>query len=249
MPLYMSLAGEFGYGRSHAPPFDAIDFGTFSNWHANNASSIANAAIPSFYKYIFDGSPSTITDGGFNMWNVGNAVSLGGTASNISYGTLASTFYVSEPNVWPQIALSYTTATDTLQWINNGNLGMAGSPFGSNMNYSGSYTTTNQGRGGSYWVNQKYGLTNPTVCYVWFTITQSTVNSQITASNDLRNVLNPPAYTYTQSVSVTGSKILFGQMFLSVRTISSYPNGFPISQANIETFLSNYVQNADIRML
>ena len=249
MPLYMSLAGEFGYGRSRQPPFDAIDFATFSNWHSSNASTIATTSISSFYKYAFDGSPSTIFDGGFNMWNVGNSVSLGGVASNVPYGTLSTTFYVSQPNVWPQVAIAYTTLADTIQWVNQGNLGMAGSPFGSNANFSGTYTTTNQGRGGSYWVNQKYGMANPTVCYLWFTIAQPTVNTIISGTTDSRSVVNPPAYTYTQSVSVTGSKVIFGQLFLSARTTSSYPNGLLIPQTDIEAFLSNYVQSADIRML
>ena len=249
MPLYMSLAGEFGYGRSYAPPFNAIDLGTFSNWHTSNASTIAAAAIPSFYNYAFDGSPSTITDGGFNMWDVGNFLSFG-AQSNMAYGTLTSTMFISQPNVWPQVAIAYTSAAaSTLQWGNAGSVGMNGSPFGSNANFSGTYTTTNQGRGGNYWVNQKYGLANPTICYVWFTIQQPTVNTQITGTNDQRGTYNPPLYTYTQSFAVTGSELIFGQMFLSVRTTTGFPNGFAISQANIETFLSNYVQNADIRML
>ena len=248
MPLYMSLAGEFGYGRARAPPFDSIDFGTFSNWHTSNASSIATAAIPSFYKYDFDGSPSTITDGGYNMWDIGNTVSFG-ELSNLSYGTLGSTFYISQPNVWPQVAIAFATTTSTLEWGNGGSVGMNGSPFGSNANISGTYTTANQGRGGSYWVNQKYGLTNPTICYVWFTIQQPTVNSQIGTIVDTRGTYNPPLYTYTQSLSVTGSKFLFGQMFLSVRTSAGFPNGFAIPKANIESFLSNYVESADIRML
>jgi hypothetical protein len=248
MPLYMSLAGEFGYGRSHSPPFDAIDFGTFSNWHTSNASTIAQTSIPFFYNYVFDGSPSTIEDGGFNMWNVGNAISFS-TTSNITYGTISSVFYVSQPNVWPQVALAYTTVAGTLQWGNSGLIGMAGSPFGSNANYSGTYVTSNQGRGGQYWVNQKYGLTNPTICYLWFTIGQSTVNSQLSGYTDSRSTSSPPLYTYTQSVSVSGSKILFGQMLLSSRTSSSFPNGNVISQENVETFLANYVGAADIRML
>ena len=245
----MSLAGQFGYGKSYVPPFNAIDLGAFSNWHTSNANGIASSAIPSFYSYAFDGSPSTITDGGFNMWNVGNAISFGVT-SNIRYGTLTSTIFVSQPNVSPQVALSYTTATAaTLQWGNGGNIGMNGSPFGSNANISGIYTSGNQGRTGSYWVNQKYGMANPTICYLWFTIQQPTVNTQVSGTTDGRSVVNPPLPAYTQSFSVTGSRIIFGQMLLSVRTSADYPNGFAISQANIETFLSNYVTSADIRML
>ena len=247
MPLFMSLAGEFGYGRSHTPPFDAVDLGTFSNWHRTNASTIFTTSISYSYLYAFDGSPSTILDGGFNMWNEGNVVSLGGTT--IPYGTIGSNYFVSEANVWPQVALAYTTASGVLEWANSGNLGMAGSPFGSNANFSGTYVTSNQGRGGSYWVNQKYGLANPTVCYVWFTITQPTVNTVQTGSNDNRSTSEPPLYSYTQSVSVTGSKVIFGQMFLSSRNPSSFPNGNLIPQVDIEFLISRYVGAADIRLL
>jgi len=243
----MSLAGQFGYGRSRAPPFDSIDFASFSNWHKTSAYSLAVSAFPTFYNYVFDGSPSTIYDGGFNMWNEGNIVSFG--ATTVPYGTIGSNYFVSEANVWPQVALGFTTASAVAEWKNSGNVGMAGSPFGSNANFSGTYTTPNQGRGGFYWVNQKYGLTNPTICYLWFTITQPIINTITTSSNDNRSTSDPPLYSYTQSVSVTGSKVILGQMFLSTRSVTTFPNGNLISQVAIEGFLSNYVRNADIRLV
>jgi len=181
------------------------------------------------------------------MWNEGNIVSFG--ATTVPYGTIGSNYFVSEANVWPQVALGFTTAAAVAEWKNSGHLGMAGSPFGSNANFSGTYTTPNQGRGGSYWVNQKYGLTNPTVCYLWFTITQPTINTIATGSNDNRSTPDPPLYSYTQSVSVTGSKIILGQMFLSTRSATSFPTGDLLSQVAVEGFLSNYVNNADIRMI
>ena len=253
MPLYMTLGGVFGYGRSHLPPFDAVDLGSFSNWHKSNASTIFQAAITNSYNYNFDGTVSTIFDGGYNMWNLGNYVSLEGavTASNIKYGTLStitgSGYFVSQPNSWPQISMGYVKS-GTLQWDNAGSIGMFGSPFSSNANFNGTYATTNQGRMGSFWVNQKYGLANPTICYVWFTVQDPTVNSQITSSNDGRNVLQPPNYTYTQYFSVTGTNVIFGQMLLSVRNPSGFPNGFLIPQGEIQNFLSNYVGAADIRL-
>jgi len=253
MPLYMTLGGVFGYGRSHLPPFDAVDLGSFSNWHTSNASTIYEGSITNSYKYLFDGTPSTIFDGGYNMWNVGNYVSLEGalTASNINYGSVGggtgSGYFVSQADDCPQVALAYVKS-GTLQWDNAGSVGMFGSPFSSNANFNGTYTTTNQGRIGSYWVNQKYGLANPTICYVWFTVQDPTVNSQITGSNDGRNTLQPPNYTYTQSFSVTGTNVIFGQMLLSVLNPSGFPNGFLIPQGQIQNFLSNYVGAADIRL-
>jgi hypothetical protein len=187
------------------------------------------------------------------MWNVGNSISLGGAlvASNISYGTIfngtGSGFFVSQPNAWPQVSMAYVKS-GTLQWNNAGSIGMFGSPFSSNANFNGTYTTTNQGRLGSYWVNQKYGLANPTICYIWFTVQDPTVGSQISGSNDGRNTIQPPNYTYTQYMSVTGSNVIFGQMLLSVRNGSAFPNGFLIPQIQIQNFLSNYVGLADIRL-
>jgi hypothetical protein len=253
MPLYMTLSGLYGYGRSHLPPFDAVDLGSFSNWHGANASSIAQTSITSCYNYLFDGSISTINSGGYNMWNIGNFVSIEGaqTDSNISYGTISggagSGYFLSQSNAWPQVGLAYLTS-GTIQWDNAGTVGLFGSPFGSNANFDGTYTTTNQGRVGSYWVNQKYGLANPTICYLWFTIQDPQVNSILSGFIDGRNTIQPPDYTYTQYFSITGSKILFAQMLLSVRNPSSFPNGFLIPQATIENFLSNYVQAADIRL-
>jgi len=253
MPLYTTLGGVFGYGRFYLPPFDAVDLGSFSNWHAANASSIAQTSIDSCYNYLFDGSPSTILDGGYNMWSLGNFVSIEGaqTASNIVYGTISggagAGYFLSQSNCWPQVGLAYVTS-GTIQWDNAGTVGLFGSPFGSNANFNGTYTTTNQGRVGSYWVNQKYGLGNPTVCYLWFTVQDPNVNSQLTGSNDARNTVEPPDNIYTQSFSVTGSKILFAQMLLSVRSPTTFPNGFLIPQLTIENFLSNYVQAADIRL-
>lgn len=253
MPLYMTLGGVFGYGRSHRPPFNSVDLGSFSNWHTSNASSIVLNSIPNSYNYLFDGSPSTITDGGYNMWNVGNSLSIEGstTAYNIPYGTIADGtscgYFVSQPNAWPQVSLAYVTA-GTVQWDNSGTVGMFGSPFSSNANFDGTYTTTNQGRRGSYWVNQKYGLANPTICYLWFTIEDPNVDVQIASQSDGRNTVQPPDYTYTQYYYVAGSNFLFGQMLLSVRNPSSFPNGFLIPQGTIQTFLQNYVQVADIRL-
>ena len=255
MPLYMTLAGNFGYGRSPAPAFNSIDLIGFSNWHTSNSSTFTSN-IPNFYFYQFDGSPSTIQDGGYNMWNIGNYLTLSGitTASTIRYGTLSNVsasnygYYVSQPNVWPQVELAYMRSGE-IAWHNAGSPGTAGSPFASNVNSSGYYTTTNQGRYGSYWTNQNYGTANPTICYVWFTIQQPNFNSGISAINDFRNFISPPRSEYTQSFSIVGNNILVGQMLLSVRNSLAFPNGYLIPDIAIVNFLSNYVQNANITII
>jgi hypothetical protein len=254
MPLYMTLAGEFGYGRPNTTSFNYVDLISFSNWHMSNASTITSN-IPNFHFYDYDGSVSTINDGGYSMWNIGNFVSLNGfvNASTIVYGTLSNTpnsnygYFVSQPNVWPQVELAYVRA-GTMTWNNAGKPGTGGSINSSNANSSGSYTTSNQGRYGSYWVNQNYGMTYPTICYLWFTIQQSNMNPTITSSNDQRNTANPPYANYTQSFSITGYNVLFGQMLLSVVDFGVYPHGYLIPDSNINAFITNYVQNASINI-
>jgi len=252
MPLYMTLAGEFGYGRPNSTSFNSVDLVSFSNWHTSNASTFTTA-IPNFYFYQFDGSISAINDGGYNMWNIGNYLTLTGivNAPTIPYGTLVNQskygYFVSQPNVWPQVELAYVTS-DTLTWKNAGAPGTAGTIGSSNANSTGTYTTTNRGRNGTYWVNQNYGKLNPTICYLWFTILQPSLNSSVYSVVDGRNTVNPPYANYTQYMTITGENVLFGQMLLSVLDLGNYPNGFLIPDMNINTFITNYVQNAVINI-
>ena len=255
MPAVATSAGRYGYGRAPvvvgSGSFNQINLTAFSNWHTSNAQAIYSTNITNSYNYIFDGGAYNINDGGFDMWDLGNFISLTGFASssNINYGTLTNTpasnygFFVSQANEWPQIAFAYVK-NGTIQWYNGGDVGTDGG--GSNNNSSGTYTTTNQGRYGSYWLNQNYGTPDPTIGYLYFTIQQSNLNSAITSSNDLRKTAQPPANTYTQSFSITGSNIIFCQMLVSVRNASVSPAGFLIPSSNIVNFLSNYVQNATI---
>lgn len=257
MPGFASSAGQYGYGRAPyvvaSGNFNQVNLATFSNWHTSNASSIYTANIANAYYYTFDGTTNSINDGGFDMWDSGNFISLTGfqSASNITYGTLSNTpasnygFFLSQTNVWPQIAMAYVK-NGTIRWYNGGDVGTDGG--GSNNNANGTYTTTNQGRYGSYWINQNFGTSDPTIGYLYFTIQQSNLNSQITSSNDFRKTAQPPANAYTQSFSITGSNILFCQMLISVRNAVTSPNGFLIPQSNIVNFLSNYVQNANIQI-
>ena len=254
MPLYMTLAGEFGYGRPNSSSFNNVDLVSFSNWHTSNASTFTSN-IPNFHFYDYDGSISTINDGGYNMWNVGNYISLNGVtnASTIAYGTLTNVpsskygYFVSQAGVWPQVEIAYT-GSGTITWNNAGAPGTAGSIGSLNSNSTGSYVTSNQGRYGTYWTNQNYGKLNPTICYIWFTILQPSLNGTVTTVLDQRNTVSPPYATYTQSMSITGSNIILCQMLLSVLDVDNYPSGFAIPDSNISAFIADYVQNATINI-
>lgn len=255
MPLYATLTGTFGFGRAQQAALNTVDLGSFSNWHGSNASTIAQQTISSCYFYAFDGGSNYITDGGNSMWITGNYVSLGGfdSVSTMAYGSLENTpdsnygYFLSQSAVWPQVALAYVRI-GTITWSNAGNIGTGGSPNSSNTNYSGTFTTTNQGRYGSYWVNQTYGLGTPTIAYLWFTVEQPSFNPIISSLTDGRKTLDPPSLRYTQSFSISGEDYLFGQILLSSYDSNNYPNGKLIPQPQIESFLSNYIGAADIRI-
>ena len=124
MPLYMTLSGTFGYGRVNTTSFNYVDLISYSNWHTSNASTLTSA-IPNFHFYDFDGTFSTINDGGYNMWNIGNYISLNGfvNVSTINYGTLANTplsnygYFVSQPNVWPQASTEAWVVPASEAWF------------------------------------------------------------------------------------------------------------------------------------
>jgi hypothetical protein len=248
----MSEAGVLGYGRSFPPAFAYVDLVGFSNWHTSNASTIATRNIQSNYNYLYDGGNNYILNGGQNMWTVGNIVSLGGTqtANSINYGTLSNVssssgsygYFVSQPNVWPNMSLAYVKS-GTIQWSNAGTVG-ANSNITSS--FSGTYTTPSQDRYGSYWVNQQFGTSTPTICYVWFTVQQKNIQTTITGSNDARKNFNSPPKNFTQRFSLTGTNLIMGQTLISVYNTLSSQRGYYISPSTVEGFVTQYVQNAQI---
>lgn len=240
--------------NTNAPPagsFNQVNLAAFSNWHTSNSSNLYVNNITNRYFYTFDGGTNNISDGGGDMYDGGNYISFSTTRGSTNllntqsnnYGTICNVtasnfgFYISQANVWPQISLAYTNS-GTIQWRVDGNVGTDGG--GANSNFSGTYTTGNQGRYGSFWVNQNYNGGDPTICTAWFTILQSNLNSVITSCNDNRNLANPPPNIMNQNFTVTGSNYLFG-MFLLSRS-----NGVLIPSNEVQNFLSNYVTNANI---
>lgn len=231
--------------------FNQVNLVAFSNWHTSNSSNLYANNITNEYFYAFAPGTNFIDDGGGDMYDGGNYISFSTTRGSTNllntqsntYGTICNVttsnygFYISQSNVWPQISLAYTNS-GTIQWRVDGNVGTDGG--GANSNFSGTYTTTNQGRYGSFWVNQNYNGGDPTICMAWFTILQSNLDSVITSCNDNRNLANPPPNIMNQNFTVTGSNFLFG-MFLLSRS-----NGVLIPSNEVQNFLSNYVTNANI---
>ena len=249
----MTASGILGYGRTFPPAFNFVGLESLSNWHTSNASTILGTDVQNNYNYNYDGGNNYILNGGNTMWNVGNIVSLSGTVTSLSmnYGTLYNVstnyygYFLSEPNVWPNLGIAYLKS-GTIRWTNAGTVGASTNSVSS---FSGTYSTSNQDRFGNYWVNQQYGTSTPTICYVWFTVQQSNIGTVITSSNDGRRATGAPPKNYTQYFSLTGANILFGQTLLSVYDATSSQRGYLISQSTVEGFLSRYVQAAPITII
>ena len=246
----------FNSNSPAAGSFNQVDLAAFSNWHTSNSCNLFTNNISNRYLYTFDGTANSISDGGEDMYDGGNYISFSTTRGSTNllntqsnnYGTLCNVtasnygFFISQSNVWPQISLAYTNS-GTIQWRISGDVGTDGS--GSNSNVSGTYTTNNQGRNGSFWANQNYGLDDPSIVMTWFTILQPNLNSAITSCNDNRQATGPPPNFMNQNFTVTGSNYLFGCFLLSSRN-TSLGRGELIPTAQIQNFLSNYVTNANI---
>lgn len=235
---------------------NGVDLIAFSNWHTANSQLLFTTNIGNSYLYRYDGTVNSINDGGNDMYDGGNFISFSTTrgttnltaATNINYGTLSNFtplnygFFISQPNIWPQISFAYTKS-GTTQWRINGDVGTDGG--GLNNNVSGTYTTPTEGRYGSFWTNQNYGTVDPTIATTWFTILQSNLGSVITSCNDNRNLANPPPNAMNQNFTVTGTNYFFGCILLSSRNTSrSTGELIPINE--IQNFISNYVTNANI---
>jgi hypothetical protein len=109
-------------------------------------------------------------------------------------------------------------------------------------NNSGSYTTSN-GRTGSYYYQQQYGLGGaPSVSHLWFTIQKDEWNSAFSdITSDSR--LSSPSSSYDVSMTFYGHNFIVVKMLLSGFADTA---GTLFNDSDIQVFLSNYVGDADL---
>ncbi len=240
--------------------FNFLDLTALRSWHNTNASSTFSTFIPSSYFYNFDDTTpfsTNILDGGFDMYDAGNYISLSTTrtTSNIYsansnlYGILSTVntqnfgFFITSRFVWPQLSLGFIQ-NGSILWRLSGGIGSDNA--GSNSNVSSTYTTP-RGYTGRYWANQGWGQGfDPSICYTWFTIESTSWNTLISSSNI---GLATPAIApdpMNQFVRITGCNYVFGVFLLSARRPGPSGTSFFLSTTHITNFLSNYVQNANI---
>jgi hypothetical protein len=246
-----------GYSTITTPfTFNLLLLSSFSNWNSTFASSIFSTTLPSSYFYLFDGNSNSISDGGNDMWDTGNQISLTfgnlrAGLSTLNYGAMSTFsnsatglqggFYLSPSNQWPQTGIGYIK-NGTIGWTNAGNVGTDGQVGSASVNTSGTYTCKS-GRYGSYWVNQNYGANDPSIIYTWYTIQQDDYGTVISSCNDNRKTVQPPANAYVQHFNLTGCNIIFAQTLLSVRRLVP-AGGYQVDDRFIQGFLSTFVEAA-----
>jgi hypothetical protein len=245
--------------------FNFVNLTAVTNWHASNASAIYTTFIPSTYFYAFDGvfpnQSTSIADGGngFDMFDVGNYIGISTNRglsnvyffSNILYGTISTLsnqnfgYTTTSRNIWPQVSLSFIKE-GTILWRAGGNVGSDNRGVMSNI--SSTYTT-NRGLTGRFWANQGFAQANdPSICYTWFTIESTSWNTLISSVTNGLSVGAVPPDDMNQFMRVTGCNFIFGMFLLSARRppLATGGVGFFLSTVFIQSFLSNYVENANI---
>jgi microcystin-dependent protein len=226
-----------------------------AEWVTDNSWEYVEA-IPGWYRYRYDQNMRVafgITDGGQDMYDGGNYISVEGDAISMAdlstnpvqvmgraavlYGSLynkpdgSAGVYVSAVDTYPHIAIAFVQS-GTLLLRSFGNAGSDN--YGTVANYSASYACAN-GRTGTFWANINYGTSDPTIADVWFTITHPSWGSAVTNVVDQRKTRDNNIYNHY--VSVTGTNYYFCKALLSVGS------GAFLDQATVTSFLTNYVQN------
>lgn len=239
-------------GRTSNAP--ALASGIGNNYSISKFQSEADATGKSnhyaFGKFI--PQMNNINDGGGDMYDGGNYVSVDATDNTTpfavtdgNYGTLVDNtsygYFISAANTWPHAAAVKITSGEAKLLVR----GDTGSDTGGSvLNYNGTYTCAN-GRTGSYWMNVNYDTFDPTIGDLWFTIElPAWGTSGITKTADTRKTSD--TNNYNHYITVSGSNFIFVKLLLSKWANAMPKNDKIIVQADLEAFLEDYVQAADL---
>lgn len=177
------------------------------NWWNSN-SYFLYTGLTNEYRYNFIPSTNHIQNGGYNMFNNGNYVFTSNRVPR-NYGTLGSNFFITKPNVWPQLTLiRYGTVGQTQQI---GTFGSTGGGVRSTVVDNGTYNCGVINGTWTSYSNTSSGFSS--IIYVWFTVTSPAWGSDIITINNNINVSDPTIIDAT--VSMTGHSIYLGMTLLS----------------------------------
>lgn len=165
-----------------------LDSTTFTGIRNYFAARLSNYRNPSFYSYTLDSSPGQISDGGGDMYDGGNCVSLLESGSQVAGGCLDYNVSNSTGGNLRFGSMGYThplfcmaTSGNTQRrfgWSSNGNLGAdGGGSSGSATVYN--TQTVNGCIVHSWLVRKAFNAGDPSVNHLFVTLGHSSLGSQI----------------------------------------------------------------------
>lgn len=169
-----------------------IDSNTFSGIRTYLSARRTSYKNTSFYEYTLDSSPSQISDGGGDMYDGGNCISLleNGTAAtlncydyNTTNGAATNLRHAGLGYATPLVCMATSGTTQRrFGWLSNGNLGADGG--GSSSNVTVYNTQTVNGCLVHSWLCQKaFNAGDPSVNHLFVTLGHSSFGSEINAIN------------------------------------------------------------------
>ena len=198
-PIISRIATSNGFNKrkftstSTSTSVNLLDFSTFSGIRNYYQARLANYKNVSFYEYTLDSSPGQLSDGGLDMYDGGNCVSLLQSGSivagncldyNLSNSLYSTTLrYAGLGYARPLICLASSGTTQTtFGWQSTGNLGADGGGASSNVTVYN--TQTVNGCLVHSWLCQKaYNAGDPSVNHLFVTLGHSSFGSEINTIN------------------------------------------------------------------
>lgn len=196
-PIINRVGSSFGFNAKKKvitipTTIDLIDSTAFSGIRTYLTNRRTNYQNPSFYAYTLDQSPGQLSDGGSDMYDGGNVVSLlennttvAGNAYdyNLTNSTTTNLRHAGFGYAHPLICMA--TSGNTLRrfgWMSNGNVGADGS--GSSSNQFVYNTQTVNGCLVHSWLCQKaYNAGDPSVNHLYVTLGHTSYGSEINSIN------------------------------------------------------------------
>jgi hypothetical protein len=183
------------------------------NWWSNNSYTYYSA-MTGEYRYNYIPSTNHIQNGGFNMFNNGNYLFINSPTPK-SYGTIGSNYFVTRPNVWPQLTMvRYNNVASS---IGIGAFGTPGIGTRDAVLDNGTYDCGEIN--GTWYSYTNYSSESPSIIYVWFTVRSPLWGSDILNVNDNRSIADPTSMF--NSITITGHNIYVGLTLLSKFDVSS----------------------------
>jgi hypothetical protein len=217
-----------------------IDSTTFLGIRNYFAARLSNYQNASFYFYTLDSSPGQISDGGGDMYDGGNCVSLvetGGivagncldyntsnsTGGNLRFGSMAYTH--------PLFCMATSGTTQRrFGWSSNGNLGADGG--GSSSSSQVYNTQTVNGCLVHSWLCQKSrGTSDPSVNHLYVTLGHSSFGSQI-------NAINTQTFTASTDSDISQYETTNNNC-LVMRILLSKNSGVTVNAAECQSIITN----------